>query len=231
MDLLLGLARPATIEIDGLTYWTATQERVDPPRADVVELAGLKGLVDFILWDQDLPSQGELAIRVSERAAVLFGRNQPKTNRRICWATAKPVDIDGPSSLAFGQWYSQEEFTIRVLAQFVESGDRAEVLRLSGCVIDEAVRTSTDDGITQEVVSKAGAKPSRVDVPNPFMLAPYRTFREVDQPVSPFILRIRNQGGIHLALFEADGGKWKLDAQKSVAEWLRTRLPGVKILT
>jgi hypothetical protein len=41
-------------------------------------------------------------------------------------------------------------------------------------------------------------------------LAPYRTFPEVKQALSQFVLRARNQGEtIELALFEADGGRWR----------------------
>lgn len=45
-------------------------------------------------------------------------------------------------------------------------------------------------------------------------LSPYRTFREIEQPESLFLLRMkRERGGVpYVALFEADGGQWKHDA-------------------
>ena len=51
---------------------------------------------------------------------------------------------------------------------------------------------------------------------------------EVDQPVSPFVLRLRGGGNGSLpscALFEADGGKWRLAAIENVKAWLASRLP------
>ena len=46
-------------------------------------------------------------------------------------------------------------------------------------------------------------------------LRPYRTFKEIDQPESQFLLRLNENGNI--GLFEADGGMWKLEAKKSIA--------------
>lgn len=53
-------------------------------------------------------------------------------------------------------------------------------------------------------------------------LRPYRTFREVEQPASEFVFRLRSLNGEvpWCALFEADGGKWKLDAVLKIKAWL-----------
>jgi len=72
-------------------------------------------------------------------------------------------------------------------------------------------------------VRKGGACLEAAAVPNPVMLAPYRTFPEVEQPASPFVLRLKQgpEGGRpSLALFEADGGKWQLEAVKRVRTYL-----------
>lgn len=57
------------------------------------------------------------------------------------------------------------------------------------------------------------------------MLRPYRTFREVEQPASRFVLRLQSGQGDGMpkaALFEADGGAWRLTAIEAIARWLRT---------
>jgi hypothetical protein len=52
-------------------------------------------------------------------------------------------------------------------------------------------------------------------------LAPYRTFSEIDQVVSRFIFRAHADAeGAELALFEADGGRWRLAAVQAIATWL-----------
>ena len=90
----------------------------------------------------------------------------------------------------------------------------------------------SDNGVTQTVsvqsgISLAGTK----KIPNPVSLAPFRTFVEVEQPESLFILRVTDgRSGPELALFEADGGAWRLAAINSIKDWLQEQLPGTIIL-
>ena len=53
-------------------------------------------------------------------------------------------------------------------------------------------------------------------------LQPYRTFLEIDQPVSEFLLRVGKEGSISLR--EADGGVWRLEAKRSIAAWLTDKM-------
>ena len=53
-------------------------------------------------------------------------------------------------------------------------------------------------------------------------LSPFRTFQEVEQPESEFLLRLDEDGNI--GLFEADGGMWKLTARKTIKAFLEANL-------
>ena len=53
-------------------------------------------------------------------------------------------------------------------------------------------------------------------------LQPYRTFLEVEQPASDFLLRLDKEG--RPALYEADGGAWKLEAKRNIAAYLGEQL-------
>ena len=53
-------------------------------------------------------------------------------------------------------------------------------------------------------------------------LRPFRTFQEVEQPESEFLLRMDEEGNI--GLFEADGGMWKLKARQTVKAFLEEQL-------
>ncbi len=77
------------------------------------------------------------------------------------------------------------------------------------------------------VQARAGvALVSDVAVPNPILLCPYRTFRDVPQPSSLFVLRVRSGQGLPEAgLFEADGGAWRLTAIERIKQWLTEQLP------
>lgn len=77
------------------------------------------------------------------------------------------------------------------------------------------------------------ARVEEISVPNPVFLAPFRTFREITQPLSPFVLRMKQgrEGGLPtVALFEADGGKWKLDAIQFIRDYLEGKIETVPII-
>ena len=60
---------------------------------------------------------------------------------------------------------------------------------------------------------------------NPGKLIPYRTFLEVKQPESDFIFRMREgHDGVECAIFEADGGAWKMEAMREISKCLRNYL-------
>ena len=71
-------------------------------------------------------------------------------------------------------------------------------------------------------IQKGVAFKDSVETKERVTLKPYRTFRELDQPASEFIFRVKAGGGF--ALFEADGGAWKIDAINAIAAWLSNRL-------
>lgn len=94
-------------------------------------------------------------------------------------------------------------------ARFADVADRADVLRSIGKMRYENEVKMEDDGVTQTVASKAGVALVREDqIPNPVRLAPFRTFTEIEQPISPFILRVDDK--CNVGLFEADGGGVRL---------------------
>lgn len=53
-------------------------------------------------------------------------------------------------------------------------------------------------------------------------LQPFRTFLEVPQPESEFLLRVDPNEGI--GFFEADGGVWKLEAKRNIADYFEKNL-------
>lgn len=92
------------------------------------------------------------------------------------------------------------------------------------------MKTAIDDGMTQIVEARQGiALVGDVAVPNPVMLTPFRTFRDVLQPSSLFVIRLQTgkaAGGLpEAAIFEADGGAWRLTAISRVRDWLVEHLP------
>jgi hypothetical protein len=127
----------------------------------------------------------------------------------------------------FERYLDLETFIVALQSRFVQDETTTALLKLVGNVSGEAVANFSDDGVTQKVLAKTGiVRVEEAAVPNPVMLAPYRTFLEVRQPASRFIYRLKQEGaGIKCALIEADGGNWKLEAIALIRDWLKEALP------
>lgn len=86
--------------------------------------------------------------------------------------------------------------------------------------------TTTDNGVSQTVEARQGVALKTVIPVKPRVpLRPYRTFQEVEQPESEFLLRLDEEGNI--GLFEADGGMWKLTARQTIKAFLEKELSGL----
>jgi hypothetical protein len=215
------------IEIGGVEF--VTRPIFAPPvekDAESLNVHTLSGLIDYLSSNIDTLAVEKHAIHITgynevNLVSVLNGR--PK--RRDVIVSVHSDNL----GFRFGQFYASEEFNIALQSLFVDDGDRGSVLKVVGNIKEEVVGQFDDDGVTQTVTAKAGiARVAEIPVPNPVSLSPYRTFAEVSQPTSPFVLRIK--GGVKdgvmptCALFEADGGKWKLAAIENIARYLRVKV-------
>lgn len=97
------------------------------------------------------------------------------------------------------------------------------MVKLLGTITEEESTQTSDDGFAQSVVVKKGVAFKENRMVKPIVkLKPYRTFNEVDQPESEFLIRL-SEGG-YAAIYEADGGAWKLQARENIADYLRNEL-------
>ena len=120
-------------------------------------------------------------------------------------------------------WFEHEEAMIVLRSQFIQNEGTEYLLDFLSRVSDENSVSSDDNGMTQTVQVKKGiALAAREQVKPIVNLRPYRTFLEVEQPESAFLIRIRE--GIQVGIIEADGGMWKIAARRSVVEYLEKEL-------
>ena len=106
---------------------------------------------------------------------------------------------------------------------YIPNDDHAYLLKLISSVSSESKVTSSDNGVTQSVEAKSGiALNSMVQVKPRVALRPFRTFVEVEQPESDFLLRISERGEI--GVYPADGGVWKLEATRNIAGYFEEAL-------
>jgi hypothetical protein len=137
----------------------------------------------------------------------------------------------------FGNFLSQEEFAIRFRSLFVQKkGDDFEyVLSYASKLVGGTQIDGSDDGITQEVQVKrglSGALKDKVALKPIVKLSPYRTFREVEQPQSEFLLRVRLDSNDvpTVALFEADGGAWINQATETVVQYIQSLVSDIPVI-
>lgn len=223
-----------TIAVSGNTYTTRPVHL--PPREPVaasIEVHTLTGLVDYCKAERDTDEAPLIHVVNPVRVEVissLQGRYQDRTTYLV--ANCKPIIGDG---FKFGFYLDLEQFVVNLQSQFEPTEQRATILQVVGNIKHENVKTMSDDGVTQQVVTRAGIeRSSNAQVPNPVELKPYRTFPEIAQPESEFVLRLKQsskEGELPTAaLFEADGGKWKLDAIKAIRDYLAAELEGFTIV-
>ena len=183
----------------------------DPDPVSVSTLSSFADLVKAKLEDRDFPK--DFLIHVEDECTVtLQARVSDDYGRRLELIRAKPVAFD---RFRFGQWHDQEAFAIAIASLFADGGDKDYVLKMAATLTNDASTNTEDDGFTQRVNVKAGLRmKEQITLKPRVALAPFRTFPELEQPVSDFVLRARCTGeGIPaLMLVEADGGRWKVDA-------------------
>lgn len=217
------------VQVDERLYSTIEMKPITPPRADKLVVTTLAGLVDYLTANKDRLQRDGLTCHVRCPESVeLIDAVEDAYRTRQTWIVAAAALPD----LRFGRWQPLEEFMIWLQTHFVPSDAMAAVQQFVGAIADEATVTVKDDGVTQETVARSGiTKLAAVDVPRGVDLRPFRTFAEVEQPASRFVLRLRKAPCVEAALFEADGGAWRVAAIEAVAEYLRPRLPeGVALI-
>lgn len=217
LSLAPHLAPIQTQEINGQTYTNSALKLVEEPTVTSLKVHNLSGIIDYI--QNDFDSKLPVLVHVSSPTdvRVVSGFNRDVARNTLIHAVALLPDI------AFDKFMDIERFNIQLQSCFVQSEYRASVLAVVGNVRDEKVVNLGDDGTSQQVTAKAGvATVEQVRVPNPVYLKPYRTFVEIEQPETAFVLRMKD--GPSAALFEADGGSWKIIAIHAIKAYLHSQL-------
>lgn len=114
-----------------------------------------------------------------------------KNAQRACYLVAEACT----KTLNLNCWMKPDSFIVNIMAGCVDNDDtdKNTVLKYVGNITEEHVKNTRDDGVTQAATVKTGiTMTDTVECPNPVTLQPYRTFTEVDQPISKFTLRLQD---------------------------------------
>lgn len=215
----MGRDEKKTLEIKGQTYSHMSLNRVKEPEVTGIKLHTLEALITFIKEEpfrsKDLP----LLLHIEDHQTIkLYGPIKEDRQRELFAV----VHADIPREIDYGQFYQAETFNIYLQSRFIQNHDRELLLKFTGLIKEENVKQTGDDGISQKITIKTGITTvGEAIVPNPVELAPWRTFQEVLQPESLFIFRMKD--GPTAALFEADGGAWRLEAINRIKQYLEEK--------
>ena len=196
-----------------------------------IKVSSLLGLVDYTrtMFQEDFHGGGPPAFVIYNHASVgLVGPIQKKNlNNRFIYATADLVADD----FKFGTWHSQEAMIINLLTKFVPDEDTKNLISRIASIEHVSSHLSEDDGQSQVVEIKQGLRlKGQEKMVNPVTLRPWRTFRDINQPASEFVVRLDSKrgrdGDTQVALFEADGAQWKYQAMAYIDEYLTLQMEG-----
>lgn len=220
------------MEIAGNVAYPKDWTLVDPatikgPTPEKLSVYTLGAVRDYLVANKDALQLEQIVVHVvSPQIVRVLGPLHGVERTRETYVEATAQNLTDNFT---GKFIAIEDLVIGLQTRFVkDEGAWAEVMKIVGNVKNENVTTSIDNGYTQTVQATAGVvRLSTVEVPNPAKLTPFRTFREVAQPASLFVLRMQAKNGPlpEAALIEADGGEWRLQAIASIHEWLKTHLP------
>ena len=217
VEKIASMAAPQVIETAKGTFTNQALRRVESKLPDSLKLSTLSGLVEMIKHERNT-YEAPLFVRITNPVEVdVFGAMRYDIQRECpFYAEARLPHFD------FDSYYSIEKMIIALKARFAPTEDRDYLVQLLGNITDTKSVQTKDDGVTQSVTVNAGIQMLGETRVKPIVtLKPYRTFLEVEQPESEFLIRLKDG---QAALFEADGGEWRNQAMANIGELLREQL-------
>ena len=216
------MAGPKTFDIAGEHYASGQLIRIDPKKdfPKTISLTGLDSVCKMVVNEaNDLFPGDQVLIQVVDyRRVRVFTTLDGEMDR--CWLYECEADTPRVKT---GTFMSHEEAVIQIQSLYIPNDDTRYLLKLLSSVSQESKVSSKDNGVSQTVEARTGvALTTNLEVRPYVNLQPFRTFLEVPQPESMFLLRLDNNGQI--ALIEADGGVWKLEATRNISAYFEKEL-------
>jgi hypothetical protein len=203
------------------------------PRPQPVYLHTLTGFVDYIKSDVDKVILQNCLIVVESPFEVSLRSELYGVDRGRDVYAAATVDRN-LETYSFGSYMEVESFIVSLNALFEETEDRGKIARYVSRIRGGTTFELSDDGVTQLAsVSKgvSGALTEQESAPAVVSLRPYRTFRDIEQPLGEFLFRLKlmKESIVGACLYEADGGRWRNTAVLGIRDWLSKELHGSEV--
>ena len=219
IDKIVSLKQTQTFEVGGQTYTDGHLTRIPPhvDRPECITVSGLDGVCKLIRTEMEKVGVTILVQAKSYKTVEVMTTYLPDFSRNALYRAE--ADVPG---LRTG-FRDRETALIELRSLFIPNEGTAYLLDLLSRITDEKSVSSKDNGVTQVVEARQGvALNAMVEVKPRILLRPFRTFLEVEQPKSEFLLRVDANKGI--GFFEADGGVWRLEAKRNIADYFGRHL-------
>ena len=214
------MAAPTTVEVDGSVYsdreLVFVQDKKPMPKC--IELTGLDSVCKMVRNEADHVGL-QIFIQVKDyRNVSVFTSLDSDEDRLYLYKCAADTPV-----VTTDRFMDYEKAVIELRSLYIPNDGTDYLLQLLSSISNESKVVSSDNGVTQRVEATNGiALSSMVTVKPRVTLQPFRTFIEVAQPASEFLLRINERGEI--GFYQADGGVWKLEATRNVAAYFEEKL-------
>ena len=219
IDKIISLKQTQAFEIGGQTYTDGHLTRIPPhvDRPECITVSGLDGVCKLIRTEMEKVGVTILVQAKSYKTVEVMTTYLPDFSRNALYRAE--ADVPG---LRTG-FRDRETALIELRSLFIPNEGTAYLLDLLSRITDEKSVSSKDNGVTQVVEARQGvALNAVVEVKPRILLRPFRTFLEVEQPESEFLLRV--DAGKGIGFFEADGGVWRLEAKRNIADYFGRHL-------
>lgn len=217
--------QPQIKDIDGVAFAITHDGMVEeilptifhPSTLKLNSLDALVKLVKTEASEMDTP----LYITIPDHMTVrCFGQpNEEEQYYRQVYYETTATDVPGwgeKNTLGF------EEAQIALRTRFQETPDTLYAMKLVSDISLGAKVIYNDNGIGTTITTAKGVALQTNEQIRPLVkLRPYRTFQEVEQPESIFLIRVSDRG---ISFIEADGGMWKLAARETIKRFLEERM-------
>lgn len=236
---LVNMGKPEAMDVDGVRWIAApgvSPVPLLPSGAEAIKTSSLAGLVAIVarmkaaddLADDTLglvASATEVRLVSDEHIAPSADHRSIRWARDLMAVATPAVRFDKAGVDVF---MPAADLVLRAQVFFAPNDERTRLLRLLSNIRSGAVSTAEDDGISQTVTVRDGIELKKeAEIANPFMLAPWRTFAEIEQPQSAFVLRAQGGGEDKtplFGLFIVESGMWEAAARALVVEYLQAKL-------
>lgn len=227
IEKIEAMAKPQVLEIGDHTFAVLPNGNYKEIHEDVygaktLELNSLDALCKMILREGTASAEdGQLFIKIPSHLCVEAFRTPDMDTpfERLTPYFVRSTDVpgwDAETKLTF------ERAAVALQTRFQDSEDRAYTLQLLSQITTGAKITYNDIGVATTIVTQKGVSLQANATIRPLVkLRPYRTFQEIEQPLGLFLIRIDERG---ISFVEADGGMWKLEARKTIKEYLEEHL-------